>query len=168
MKISEIVGKKIFGEGGRQGYVVSVGELNGEIYLRCADGNEREFAVKMESVYQSGGNILFGGGEAENKSFYALRLGRACYDMKGNYLGRLNDCTIRRGKLTGARIGKKNYPAGELIFGDAVLVKEVRRLNADVVKNGKTLFKKGTCVTDGLLGEAAAQGEYVQTTLKSI
>ena len=72
-------------------------------------------------------------------------------------------------KSTGVpvRLGKACFAEG-LVYGDVIIVKQFLRLNGDVVKDGETLFKKGTFVTDDVLNEAAAAGEYVQTKLKSL
>lgn len=168
MKLSEIFGKKVLSTAGKVGYVISVSCDKNQLYFVCADVNEREFTVKWENVTEFGENIIFDGTESKENDLYPLRLGRACFDLRGNYLGKLEDCTIAGGKLKSAKIGKKNYPAEGLIAGDVTLVKDLRRLNADVVKDGKILFKKGTYVTEDILNEAAVCGEYVQTTLKSI
>lgn len=168
MKVSSIYGKRIISTEGKEGYVISVSAAGQSLYLTCADGNEREFCVDMTSVISFGDKIIYDGTECINLSSVPLRLGRACFDVQGNYLGNLNDFTVLRGRLKSAKIGKKNYPVEGLILGDVVIVKDMRRLKSDVIKEGDTLFKKGTLVTDSVLSEAAAAGEYVQTTLKSI
>lgn len=168
MKLSEIFGRKILDKAGKEGYVLSAGTSGGSLYLSCADENEREFYVKWENVLLLGDSLIYEEREENVENFYALRLGRACYDLKGNFEGRLEDCTVLGGRIKTARIGKKNYPAGILVWGDIILIKELRRLNCDVIKDGKRVFKKGAVITDELLSEAAAAGEYVQTTLKSL
>lgn len=168
MKLSELFGKRILNRAGKEGYVLSVAEAGGELYFLCADESEREFCVKWDSVLNFGDSIIYDGREESPENAYTLRLGRACYDLKGNFSGNLEDCTILGGRLKTAKIGKKNYPAEFLIRGDIILIKELRRLNYDVVKDGERVFKKGALVTDELLVEAAAAGEYVQTTLKSL
>ena len=168
MKLSKIFGKRIKSAGGKEGYVVSVNAEGQSLFFVCADDNEREFTVDMQSVTSLGDNILYDGRESGKKAAVPVRLGRAGFDMRGNYLGNLEDFTIAGGKLKTAKIGKKNYPAEGLILGDVIIVKDLRRLKSDVIKNGSTLFKKGEYVTDGVLSEAAAAGEYVQTTLKTL
>lgn len=168
MKVSSIYGKKIMSTEGKEGYVISVNAEGQCLYLVCADGNEKEFCVDMDSVVSIGDKIIYDGTECINLSAVPLRLGRAGVDMRGHYLGNLEDFTILRGRLKTAKIGKKNYPVEGLILGDVIIVKDLRSLKNDVVKDGSTLFKKGTFVTDEILSEAAAAGEYVQTTLKSI
>ena len=168
MKVSEFFGKRILGTNGKEGYVVSVNAGGGRLCLVCADGNEREFAVDMGNILSVGDKIIYDGTECENIAAVPLRLGRAGFDMRGKYLGNLTDFALSNGKLKSAKIGKKNYPADGIILGDIVLVKDMRRLKSDVKKDGRTLFRKGAFVTDGVLFEAAAEGEYVQTTLKSL
>lgn len=168
MKLSQIYGKTVLGTNGKQGYVISVNADGQSLYFVCADDNEREFIVNMENVITLGSKIIYDGKECEKTDAAPVRLGRAGFDMRGKYLGNLEDYTLAGGKLKTARIGKKNYPADGIISGDVIIVKDIRRLKSDVVKNGKTLFKKGDFVTQEMLAEAAAEGEYVQTTLKSI
>lgn len=168
MKVSDFLGRRVISTAGREGYVFSV-ELCDEqqIYLACADGNEREFYVGVKSAANRGGRIIFEESATPTHST-PLRLGRACFDQSGNYLGRLQDFTVCGGRLKTARVANKNYPVEGLILGDIALLKDVRRIRRDVTKNGKVLFKKGTPVTEELLNEAALCGEYVQTTLKSL
>lgn len=167
MKVSELFGKRILGTNGKEGYVISVNAEGGDICLVCADDSEREFAVDLKNVLSAGDKIIYDGTET-GICATPLRLGRAGFDMRGKYLGNLCDFTLSGGKLKFAKIGKKNYPADGIILGDVVIVKDMRRLKSDVTKDGRTLFKKGAYVTDGVLSEAAAEGEYVQTTLKSL
>ena len=167
MKVSEFFGKSILSTDGKDGYVISVNAEGRNVWLVCADGNEREFSVGLDNVLSVGDRIIYDGTEVASCGV-PLRLGRAGFDMRGNYLGTLSDFTMSGGKLKTAKIGKKNYPADGIILGDVVIVKDMRRLKSDVIKDGRTLFKKGTCVTDGVLEDAATAGEYVQTTLKTI
>ena len=168
MKLSKIFGKRIVSAGGKDGYVISVNAVGQSLFFVCADDNEREFTVDMQSVLSFGDSIIYDGKACAKKAAAPVRLGRAGFDMRGRYLGNLEDFTVSGGKLKTAKIGKKNYPAEGLILGDVIIVKDLRRLKSDVVKDGNTLFKKGAYVTDEVLSEAAAAGEYVQTTLKSI
>ena len=167
MKVSELFGKRVLGTNGRDGYVVSVNAEGRNAWLVCADDNEREFAVDLKNVLSADDKIIYDGTEVKVCAT-PLRLGRAGFDMRGKYLGNLCDFTLSRGKLKFAKIGKKNYPADGIILGDIVIVKDLRRLKSDVKKDGKTLFKNGAYVTDEVLSEAAAEGEYVQTTLKTL
>lgn len=168
MKLSQIFGKRIKSAVGREGYVVSVNAEGLSLFFVCADEGEREFTVDMQSVISLGDSILYDGKVCGKTAAVPVRLGRASFDMRGNYLGNLEDFTVLGGKLKTAKIGKKNYPAEGLILGDVIIVKDLRRLKSNVVKGGTTLFKKGAYVTDDVLSEAAAAGEYVQTTLKTI
>lgn len=168
MKLSQFFGKRIISTDGKEGYVLSVNADGQSLFFVCADGNEREFTVDMSHVISIGDSILYDGTESDKKTSSHVRLGRACFDMQGNYLGNLEDVTLSGGKLKTAKIGKKNYPVEGLIWGDVVIVKNLRRLKSDVIKDGVTLFKKGSHITDEMLSEAAAAGEYVQTRLKSI
>lgn len=176
MKISRLYGKKIIGEGA-EGYVVSVETASGgKARLMCADKNEREFYLDLQrvkkadehAVYVGAGDVLGNAIENDGERFSPLRLGRAAFDQRGNYLGKLAEATARGGKIARVKIGLKNYAAEEVIFGDVIIVRGLKKLKADVCKNGAVLFKKGTPVTRETLERAADAGEYVQTTLKSL
>lgn len=168
MKVSKMLGKRIMSCSGKEGYVFSVNaDKDGEIFMLCADDNEKEFALNLKNATHIGKNTLFE--ERADKEFAtALRLGKACFDEDGKCIGRLEDFIFCGGKLKRAKIGKKNYPAEGLILGDVIIVKSVSLLKSDVVKNDTVLFKKGTPITDEVLEEAVAYGEYVQTRLKSL
>lgn len=169
MNVSEFFGKKVISTQGKQGYVISVNAAQGRIEcFICADENEKEFAVDVKNILSVGETVVYADRASEIKKATPLRLGRAGFDEKGNYLGILNDFTFTDGQLKTAKIGKKNYPAEWIIFGDVVIVKSMRRLKSDVTKEGEVILKKGTPVTQTVLDEAAAAGEYVQTTLKSL
>ncbi len=168
MKLSEFFGKRIFSVAGKEGYVIGVGVQDGAIYLNCADCDEREFTVDMQCVLSVRECIIFNGFTARPQNAVPVRLGRACFDTQGRFLGGLADMTLAGGKFKSARIGKKNYPAEAIVSGDIIIVKDMPRLSLPVEKEGKTLFKKGAFVTPDMLDEAAAHGEYVQTRLKSL
>lgn len=168
MKVSKIFGKRIMSTNGKDGYVISVCADGQSLCFVCADDDEREFTVDMSNVISLGDSILYDGTESDRGATAPMRLGRAGFDMRGNYLGNLEDVTLSGGRLKTAKIGKKNYPVEGLILGDVVIVKNIRRLKSDVIKDGVTLFKKGAHITDEILSEAASAGEYVQTTLKSL
>lgn len=125
MKVSSIYGKKIISTEGKTGYVISVKADGQSVFFTCADGNEREFCVDMASVISVGDKIIYNGAECENLNAVPLRLGRAGFDTRGNYLGKLSDLTITGGRLKTARVGKKTYPVEGLIFGDIVIVATV-------------------------------------------
>lgn len=168
MKLSEIYGKRVLSTAGKEGYVLSVNADGGRIVsLICADEREQEFTVDFKNVLKAGEKIIFSA-YGEETAGVPVRLGKACFDEKGAYLGNLQDFTFFGDRLKTAKIGKKNYPVEGLICGDVFIVKRFSRLKGDVVKDGETLFKKGTFVTDDVLDEAAAEGEYVQTKLKSL
>ncbi len=168
MKLSEIYGKRVLSTAGKEGYVLSVNASDGKLVsLVCADEREREFTVDFKNVLKTGEKIIFNESGEESVGV-PIRLGKACFDENGGYLGNLQDFTFFGDRLKTAKIGKKNYPADILIAGDVIIVKRVSTLKGDVVKNGETLFKKGTFVTDDVLNEAAAAGEYVQTRLKTL
>lgn len=122
MKVSSIYGKKIMSTEGKEGYVVSVNADGQSVYFTCADGNEKEFCVDMASVISLGDRIIYDGTECINLNAVPLRLGRAGFDTRGNYLGNLKDFTVTGGRLKSAKIGKKNYPVEGLILGDVVIV----------------------------------------------
>lgn len=168
MRVSKMLGARIVSLAGKEGYVLSVNaDKDGEVFLLCADDNEKEFALNLKNATHIGKSTLFEE-RADREFATALRLGRACFDEDGKCLGRLEDFIFCGGKLKRAKIGKKNYPAEGLILGDVIIVKSVNLLKSDVVKGDAVLFKKGTPVTGEVLEEAAALGEYVQTRLKSI
>lgn len=168
MKVSDFFGKRILSTAGREGYVIGMSAGEHSLFLICADSDEREFAVDMQCVLSVKEHIIFNGSTAQPQTARPIRLGRAGFDMKGRYLGNLEDFTLSGGKLKTAKIGKKNYPAEGIISGDVIIVKDMPRLSHSVKKNGRTLFEKGAFVTREMLDEAAAEGEYVQTKLKSI
>ena len=80
----------------------------------------------------------------------------------------MEEITFKGDKLLKAKIGAKTYSAETLTYGDVIIVKKVKKLKYDVVKDGKVLFGKGTAVTREVLTEAELAGEYVQTNLKTI
>lgn len=169
MKISELYGKTVESTAGKRGYVLSVKASGNRLEcLICADEEENEFTVDINSVLKFGNIIVFEDRESAIKSSKPLRLGRASFDESGNYLGNLDEYLFNGKTLLKAKIGKKNYPAAELVCGDAVIVKKIKRLKGDVVKDGKVIIKSGTCLTDEVLSDALNQGEYVQTKMKSI
>lgn len=169
MKISEIYGKRVESTTGKRGYVIAV-KANGNKLecLICADENENEFTVDINNVLKFGEAIIFNDRESAIKSALPLRLGRASFDESGKYLGNLEEYLFEGNTLLKAKIGKKNYPAEELVCGDAVIVKKLKRLKGNVLKGGKIIIKSGTYLTDEVLNSAKLQGEYVQATMKSI
>lgn len=169
MKISTLYGKIAESQDGVRGYVVSVNaDGGGTVTLKRADDNEREFTVDGKNVKFSGDKIIFGGANVGLSSSRPVRLGRACVDENGLYLGNLEDFTVCGGKLVKAKIGKKNYPAERLVLGDVIIVKPCKKIKADVTKDGRVILKKGTYLTDEALATAEAEGEYVQANLKTL
>lgn len=169
MKISEIYGKTVKSTTGKRGYVIAV-KVNREKLecLVCADDDENEFTVDINNVVKFGDMIIFNDRESAIKSAVPLRLGRASFDECGKYLGNLEEYLFEGNTLLKAKIGKKNYPAEELVCGDAVIVKKLKRLKGNVLKEGKIIIKSGTYLTDEVLNNAKLQGQYVQATMKSI
>ena len=169
MKISEIYGKRVESTTGKNGYVITV-KANGKRLecLICADENESEFTVDINNVVKFGETIIFNDRESAIKSAVPLRLGRASFDEGGKYLGNLEEYLFEGNTLLKAKIGKKNYPAEELVCGDAVIVKKYKRLKGNVSKEGKIIIKSGTYLTDKVLDNATLHGEYVQAKMKSI
>lgn len=169
MNISEFYGKKIVSDGGREGYVVSVNGGAGRVEcLICADGDENEFTVDARDIVSVGNKIVYEDRAKAIKSARPIRLGRAGFDENGTFLGTVEDMEFKNGKLLKTRIGRKSYPADKLIYGDVIIVKGLKKLKSDVVKDGKVLIKKGTPVTGKVLEKAAENGEYIQTNLKTL
>lgn len=169
MNISELYGKKVKSTVGKTGYVVSVKATAGRLEcLVCADEDENEFAVDVRNIISVDDKIVYEDRESAIKAAKPIRLGCAGYDENGKYIGDLTEYTFSGNKLLKAKIGKKNYPSAGLTLGDVIIVKKTKKLKSDVVKDGKVIIKKGTHVTDEVLSAAEAQGEYIQTNLKSI
>lgn len=169
MKISEIYGKPVESTAGKRGYVITI-KANGNKLecIVCADEDENEFTVDINNIVKFGDTIIFNDRESAIKSATPIRLGKAGFDEYGKYLGNLNEYLFEGNTLLKAKIGKKNYPAGELICQDAVIVKKIKKLKSAVIKEGKIIIKSGTYLTDKVLNDAKEQGEYIQTTMKSI
>lgn len=169
MKVSHLFGKKVISTQGKEGYVISVNAADGKLEcLICADENEREFAVDVKNILSAEEKIVFDDRDTAIKKAAPLRLGRAGFDEKGNFLGTLEEFTVEGNRLLKAKIGKKTYPAEVLIFGDVIIVKNMRRLKSDVIKDGKVLIKKGTPLTDDVAAYAQEAGELVQANLKTL
>ena len=170
MKISEFYGKKVESTAGKKGYVISVNANAGKLEcLICADEDENEFAVDIKNIVSAENNlIIYEDRESAIKASRPLRLGCAGFDEKGVYLGNLEEYTFSKNKLLKAKIGKKTYSADGILLGDIIIVKKIKRVNADVVKDGKVIIKKGTPLTAEVLAAAETQGEYIQTNLQSI
>lgn len=169
MNVSQFIGKKVVSTQGRTGYVLSVNGGNGRVEcLACADDDEKEFIIDVKNIVSVGDKIIFDDRSGAIAAAKPLRLGRAGFDENGAFLGEICDYIFKGNVLLKAKIGKKNYPAERLVCGDVVIVKNVKRLAHDVIKDGEVIFKKGTPVTAQLMKKAQAMGEYVQTSLKSL
>ena len=169
MKVSEIYGKRVESTNGKRGYVISVNAGAKRIEcLICADEDENEFAVDIKNIVSIGSKIIYEDREGAIKASKPIRLGSAGFDESGKYLGNLEEYLFEGATLLRAKIGKKNYPAEELVCGDAVIVKKLKRLKGNVMKEGKIIIKSGTYLSDEVLNDAKEQGEYVQTKMKSI
>ncbi len=169
MNVSIFYGKPIESTAGKKGYVISVRAAADKLKcLICADENEKEFAVDVKNIIKIGDKIVYEDRDDAIKNSYSVRLGCAGFDESGRYLGNVEEITFKGDKLLKAKIGAKTYSAETLTYGDVIIVKKVKKLKYDVVKDGKVLFGKGTAVTREVLTEAELAGEYVQTNLKTI
>lgn len=170
MKLSSIYGKKVLSTAGKEGYVISVyANENKLLYLLCADENENEFAVSADSIKSVKKNITFKDGKDEKICGNTLSLGKPVYDCDGAFFGLLTDYTIEKNELVYAHVGNKKLSCGDIVAGDAVIIKSSARiLKSDVKKGNRVLIKRGTPLTPEVLQKACKKGEYVQTNLKSI
>lgn len=169
MKVSSLLGKIAEGAGGKRGYVISANvNGRGEVFLKCADENEREFTVLARNITGADEKVTFSEGQSAPPPCRALRIGTAAVDEKGAYIGVIEEFFLKDGRISKVKIGKKNYPAERLTLGDVVIVKTFKKLKSDVTKNGKIILKKGAYLTEEAAAAAEAEGEYVQTRLKTI
>ena len=169
MNASSLFGKKVESTGGKSGYVIGVRASAKKIEcLECADEDENEFIIDCDYVKRWGETIIFTDRQCDIAASKPLKLGLPAFDENGKYLGELSDFNIQGTRLTKAKIGKKNYPAEGIIMGDAAIVKRVRAVKSDVIKDGKVIIKKGTPLSEDSLKLAESVGEYVQTNLKAI
>lgn len=169
MNISELYGKKTESTDGRKGYVISVNANDKKLEcFVCADAEENEFIIDVKDIISLGDKIIYEDRETAIKGARPIRLGRAGYDERGNFLGNLEDFSFNGKNLLKAKIGKKNYPAEGIVCGDVVIVKTARKLKYDVVKDGKIIIKKGTPVTEEMFETAEKQGEYFQAKMKTL
>lgn len=170
MKLSEIIGREaasIHGE--RRGYIIGVSAQGNKLeYLLCADEAEREFAVCADDVTDYSDVVAFKHCCIKRGKPSAIRLGRACYDESGAFLGHLTDYEIAGNRIKFARIGRKRIAAENLICGDIIIVKRKRVLRDDVIKDGRVILARGTELCDEVMDFARENGEYIQTYLKSM
>ena len=170
MKVSLFYGKKIESTAGSSGYVICVNVSGWKLVsLTCADGNEKLFTVRVESVKSVKDKLVYTDKCNTVKDATPLRLGKPVFDCEGTYLGKLTDFSVEKNIITYAHVGTKKFSADDIVCGDAVLVKSSARiLKSNVKKNGKVLIKRGTPLTPELVKKAQNMGEYVQTNLKTI
>lgn len=169
MNISQFYGKKIVSLTGKKGYIISAYASEDKMeYLLCVDGNEREFKVDIKNIVSVKNEVTYKRAGCDCKNARPIRLGRAGFSEYGKLLGIIEDVIFNKNKLTHVKIGKRKYPADRVILGDVAIVKEIKKVKSDIVKDGTVLIKKGTPLTEEVLSFAAESGEYVQTNLKSL
>lgn len=170
MKISLFYGIEIESTAKKRGYVVGVYVRGDRLeYLKCADENENEFCVDARNIlcYKED-KIIFEDREAAIRGSVPVRLGKPVFDGNGIFVGTLSDYAVDCDTLTAAYVGRKKYPANEIVCGDVGLIKRERVLKSDVLKDGKVILKRGTPLNYEALQIAQAAGEYIQANLKSI
>lgn len=170
IKLSTLLGKIVESRDGKRGYIVSVNGAEGEIKcVICADENENRFCIAADNILFVREKVTFKEGRCSSAGTQSIRLGRACFDCEGRYLGTLTDIVLDGNNITSAFIGRKKYSAQDIAFGDAVIVKRsARKLLSNVEKDGKVLIRRGTALTPEVLERARENGEYIQTNLKSL
>ncbi len=169
MRLSKLLAAEIE-NGEKSGYVFGVNEnYDGELSLACADENEEEFTVPFDNIKSVKEKIIFSKTSEENGFSKPVRLGKPVFDCEGNFIGRLADIIIEKGQISAIIAGNRKFSASDVVSGDAVLIKNsISFLKSDVRKNGKTIIRKGTPLTDEIAEKAQKSGEYVQTKLKSL
>jgi len=169
MNISKLYGKPVVCADGGRGYVLSVYEEDGNIScLNCADEEEREFVLPADDITSFKGGIKFRGKKRKRANGNMLRIGRGCFDERGNYLGKLNEINFTGKKLISIKVGSYLFPVDCAIFGDVIIIKRTPALKEDVIKDGKVIIKKETNLDEKTQDLAASAGEYVQARLKSL
>lgn len=169
MKISTFYGKKISSRAGKDGYVLCVYAEGAKLCrLVCADEGERKFEVDFKNLTVTKNRLIYKEGKPEVCGL-PLRLGKPVFDYEGNYLGKLTDLSFEKDELTFAHVGNLKFSVNDIVYGDAVIVKNSARiLKSNVKKNGRVLIKRGTPLTPEIILKALKNGEYVQTNLKTI
>lgn len=169
MKLSQLFGKKVYGKGG-SGYVLGVNAAGRKIEgFTCADADDTEFFIPLQNVKSVKAGISYTERGEARADLTPLRLGKPVFDGAGNFVGKLTDMIIENNEVITLVSGNKKIPADKAVCGDAVIVNSsVRFLKSDVKRNGKTIFRKGTPVTEEIAQKARLAGEYVQTNLKTI
>ena len=169
MKLSTLFGKEVTGPAGKKCYILSV-YADGDKLCRAvlADAGEKEISVNFKDLSFTKNSAVCGEGEAP-ASGQPLRLGKPVFDYEGNYLGVLTDMSLEKDALTFAHVGSAKFSVGDIVYGDAVIVKNSARiLKSSVKKNGKVIIRRGTPLTPDVAERARKHGEYVQTNLKTI
>lgn len=171
MKISRLYGREVEStDGNRRGWVRAVlGRDGAPQFLQCFDDDEREFDVDINCVKQMGEKIIFEDRERERQRCAPVRLGLPAYSADGRFLGHLTDGEFCGGRLKYYIIGRKRYAPADVCAGDVIIVREGRRLKADVIDGaGAIVLKKGESLDGEALDRAAGAGEYFQAQLKTI
>ncbi len=171
MKLSAVYGREIESSDGKIcGWVRAVLGKNGAPqFLRCFDGEEREFDVDIKNVTKYGRKIIFEDRAAVKKSCSPIRLGVPAYSEEGKFLGHIEDIEFKDGAAAAYTIGKKRRRPEEVVVGDVAIVRARRTLKADVKDAlGEIVLKKGDELTAEALNIAESAGEYFQARLKTI
>ena len=170
MKISQLFGKRVESADGKKGYIIRVNCIEKHIKsFTCADGDEREFDIPVKNIVSGGNTFTYSHEEKGDGTERSISLGKPVYDCEGNFLGNLSEIVAEKYEMVSFIVGNKKFSAGDIVCGDAVIVKNsVRFLKSDVKKNGKIIFRRGTPLTDEIIKKAQFAGEYVQTNLKTI
>ena len=137
MKISEILLTPVEATDAFDGgYILSVCR-DGDVvsgYV-CCDENENEHFVPAKKMKFDGGCAKAAATGKTKKKNTFVRLGYPLYADNGKYLGRIDDFTVRGGKLVTAFAGNKRYPCSRLAFGDVAILKNDRAEAESAAKN---------------------------------
>lgn len=169
MRLSKLIAAEVE-SGDKNGYVIGVNiSYDGDLSLVCADENEEEFSVLFDNIRSVKEKIVFSKANEADEFSAPVRLGKPVFDCEGNFIGRLTDIIIEKNSISAVIAGNRKFSACDIILGDAVLIKNsIPFIKSDVRKNGKTIIRKGTPLTDEITAKAQKSGEYVQTKLKSL
>lgn len=137
MKLSEIFCTPVeVADEKTTGYILAVCHTDDLIdgYI-CCDEQENELFVDAKKIRFSkdGAKVLKVG--VERKKAERIRLGYALYGEDGKFLGRIDDFTVRSGKITNAHVGNKKYPYSRIVFGDVAILKSERAEADSAAKN---------------------------------
>ena len=125
-------------DGKKRGYILAVMNAGGEILLKCADENEREFFINPRSIVRTGGEIVFDRECKREPHAAPLRLNAPCFDGQGNYRGAFEDCALKNYALKTFLIGGKRYPAERVAAGDVLILRD--KSDAPAAIAAKDLF----------------------------